>query len=73
MSLELEWYENVRNGNSALCDRCNNNIDIDDFFNKRNQRGVYCEKCWNWIHLQKWTDKDGNTHTLRSERIVLIK
>ena len=71
MSLELEWYDNVRNGWSALCDKCNENINRDNFFDNRNERGVYCEKCWNYIHLQRWTDKDGNKHTLRSEQIII--
>ena len=54
MDLELEWYENVRNGWSALCDRCSVNINKDEFFSQRNQRGVYCDKCWTYINLQKW-------------------
>ena len=52
-SKETEWYENVRNGFVPLCDRCNDNINRDEFFTQRNQRGVYCEKCWNWIHLKR--------------------
>jgi len=68
--LELEWYENVRNGFIPLCDRCNENINRDEFFTQRNQRGVYCYSCWNWIHLQHYTDEDGNKHSIRSERII---
>ncbi len=30
----------------------------------------YCDECRNWINLQYWTDKQGNKHTLRSERII---
>lgn len=52
--MEYEWYENVRNGFTPLCDRCNENINRDEFFTQRNHRGVYCEGCWNWIHLRKW-------------------
>ena len=72
--LETEWYENVRNGFTPLCDRCNENIDRDSFFNNRNERGVYCEKCWNWIHLKKWKCVVCNsTGTHRGEKTVLKK
>tara|TARA_R110000803_G_scaffold25334_2_gene60556 strand:+ start:558 stop:752 length:195 start_codon:yes stop_codon:yes gene_type:complete len=30
----------------------------------------YCDECRNWITLQTFTDKDGNFHTLRSERLI---
>lgn len=66
--LEYEWYENVRNGWEALCDRCNENINRDEFFTQRNQRGVYCERCWNWIHLMKFKcDICESSGSMRSE------
>ena len=69
--LELEWYEGVRNGFIPLCDRCNENINRDEFFTQRNHRGVYCEGCWNWIHLQRFECGNcGLKKTLRSERIL---
>lgn len=72
--LEYEWYENVRNGWEALCDRCNDNINRDEFFTQRNQRGVYCERCWNWIHLKKYRcNKCDSSGTLRSERPINLK
>ena len=71
LSKETEWYENVRNGFTPLCDRCNENIDRDSFFNNRNQRGVYCDSCFNWIHLQKGTCRDcGTFKTWRNTRIL---
>jgi len=70
--LEYEWYENVRNGFTPLCDRCNENINRDEFFTQRNHRGVYCEGCWNWIHIKKWKcDTCGLTGTLRSEKLPI--
>jgi len=74
--MEQEWFENIRNGLTPLCDWCldykkkQTPLIKDDFFNRRNQRGVYCEKCWNWIHLQHYTDDKGNKYTLRSERNI---
>ena len=69
--LEYEWYENVRNGWEALCDRCNENINRDEFFTQRNQRGVYCEGCWNWIHLKKWKCNNcESSGTMRNERLL---
>ena len=29
----------------------------------------YCDECRNWITLQTWTDKQGNSHSIRSERL----
>lgn len=31
-----------------------------------------CDECRNYINLQTWTDKQGNKHTLRSERLIKI-
>ena len=70
--MEYEWYENVRNGFTPLCDRCNDNINRDEFFTQRNHRGVYCEGCWNWIHLRKWKCSVCNCKgSIRSERNLL--
>lgn len=58
--LELEWYENVRNGFIPLCDRCIDvkgeatNINIENFQFNRYGDKVYCDGCWNWIHLMKF-------------------
>ena len=72
MDLELEWYDNIRNGWNPLCDRCYNNISRNDFFENRNERGVYCEKCWNWIELKKWgCNICGSKGTIRSERLLI--
>ena len=69
--LELEWYENVRNGFIPLCDRCNENINRDEFFTQRNHRGVYCEKCWNFVNLRKWKCiVCSSTGSLRNERLL---
>ena len=52
-----------------LCDRCDcQPLTEYEFSNFIKQDFHYCNECWNWIHLMKWTDKDGNHHTLRSER-----
>ena len=71
MNLELEWYECVRAGLEALCDRCNENISKDNFDSNRNQRGVYCYSCWNFIHLRKWKcNTCKSTGTMRNERLL---
>ena len=73
----MEYYEGINQGDDYMCDRCevaklrvdefNDNIrDIVDSDDKMR----YCDECRNYINLQTWTDKDGNTHTLRSERII---
>ncbi len=66
------FYETDGLGSSYLCDRCGiTKLRYDEWDKNRNARGVYCDECWCWIHLQKWTDSDGNIHTIRSERIVI--
>lgn len=72
----------LNEGYKYNCDRCevtqlrddeyNNNWRL--FFNPNGNNGSihYCDECWNWIHLQKWTDEDGNKHTLRSERKITL-
>jgi hypothetical protein len=73
----MEYYEGINQGDDYMCDRCevaklrvdefNDNIrDIVDSDDKMR----YCDECRNYINLQTWTDKDGNTHTLRSERLI---
>ena len=72
--LEQEWYDGIRNGWTPLCDRCNDNINRDNFYDNRNQRGVYCEKCWNWIHIKKWVCSECKaTGTIRSDRKLVLK
>ena len=71
--LEYEWYENVRNGDQYLCDRCNDKVlNIDEFRYNRNNRGVYCDGCRNWIELKKWKcDICGSKGTIRSEKLPI--
>jgi len=72
--MEQTFYDHLNNAEKYLCDRCGVAELREDEYNKnRKNDSIYCDECWNWIHLKKWTDKDGNHHTLRSERIVLIK
>ncbi len=74
MDLEQEWYDNIRNGWIPLCDKCNENINRDNFFDNRNERGVYCEKCWNYIHIRKWEcDTCKSTGSMRHESEILLK
>ena len=71
------YYEGINQGDYYLCDRCeivklsydeytNNVRDIVDSTDKMR----YCDECRNYINLQTWTDKQGNKHTLRSERLI---
>ncbi|MEO2144027.1 MAG: hypothetical protein ABGW83_07935 [Flavobacteriaceae bacterium] len=73
----MSYYEGINQGDDYMCDRCevaklradefNGNIrDIVDSDDKMR----YCDECRNYITLQTWTDKQGNKHTLRSERII---
>ena len=71
--LTEEFYENLNLSWKYICDRCNITKLIADEYamNVKYFHGGsnhYCQECWNWIHLKKWTDKDGTKHTLRSER-----
>lgn len=74
----MEYWEGINQGDDYMCDRCNvvklradefndNVRDIVDSTDKMR----YCDECRNYINIQTWTDKDGNTHTLRSERILV--
>jgi hypothetical protein len=73
----MEYYEGINMGDDYMCDRCNVVKLREDEFNG-NIRDIvdsddkmrYCDECRNWINLQYWTDKQGNTHTLRSERLI---
>jgi len=73
----MEYWEGINQGDYYLCDRCeitqlradefNDNVrDIVDSEDKMR----YCDECRNWINLQHYTDKDGNSYTIRSERII---
>ena len=62
----------LNSGMKYFCDRCKVvELREDEWNNNRNIRGVYCDECWCWIHLQKWTDKDGHKIIIRSERKVI--
>jgi hypothetical protein len=71
------YYEGINQGDHYLCDRCNVSK-LSEYEYEGNIREIegsndfmrYCDECRNWINLQHYTDKDGNKHTLRSERIV---
>ncbi len=73
----MEYWEGINQGDDYMCDRCNVVKLREDEFNG-NIRDIvdsddkmrYCDECRNWINLQYWTDKQGNTHTLRSERLI---
>ena len=73
----MDYWTGINHGDNYMCDRCNvaklseyefyNNVrDIVDSTDKMR----YCDECRNWLTLQTWTDKQGNKHTLRSERII---
>jgi len=73
----MDYWTGKNQGDYYLCDRCNvaklseyefyNNVrDIIDSTDKMR----YCDECRNWLTLQTWTDKQGNKHTIRSERII---
>ena len=76
MISKQEYYDGINdpdvNTQGYLCDRCNtqplNDNEYCNFVNFHGGSYHYCNECWNWIHLMKWTDKDGHYHTLRSER-----
>jgi hypothetical protein len=73
----MSYWEGINQGDYYLCDRCNVSKLRADEFNS-NVRSIvdsddkmrYCDECRNWINLQHYTDKQGNKHTLRSERII---
>jgi hypothetical protein len=73
----LYYYDEINQGNNYLCDRCNvSQLRYDEY--NTNTRSIvdsedkmrYCDECRNYINLQTFTDKDGNFHTLRSERLI---
>jgi len=66
-----DFWNEINQGNYYLCDRCNvSKLRADEYYNNMNKEFRYCDECYNWIRLQVWTDDEGNTHTLRSERLV---
>ncbi len=73
----MEYWEGINQGDDYMCDRCNVVKLREDEFNG-NIRDIvdsddkmrYCDECRNYLTLQTWTDKQGNKHTLRSERII---
>ena len=73
----MYYYDEINQGNNYLCDRCNvSQLRYDEY--NTNTRSIvdsedkmrYCDECRNYINLQTFTDKDGNFHTLRSERLI---
>lgn len=66
-----EYWNEINLGNYYLCDRCNvSKLRADEFYENIQGEFRYCDECYNWTRLQVWTDNEGNTHTLRSERLV---
>ena len=43
-------------------------LNVRDIINSE-EKMRYCDECRNWITLQTWTDKQGNSHSIRSERL----
>ncbi len=65
------FYETDGLGSSYLCDRCDTSkLRYDEWDKNRNLKGVYCDECWCWIHLQHYTNSDGHSITIRSERKI---
>jgi len=56
----------------VVCSRCQCQPLTEEQFSREKNGFAYCDECWCWIHLQKWTDSNGNTHTLRSERPRIV-
>ena len=77
MSTNMDYWKGKNQGDYYLCDRCNVSK-LSHYEYEGNIREIegsndfmrYCDECRNWINLQHYTDKDGNTHTIRSERII---
>ena len=44
----------------------------DAYYTNHKNYFIYCDECFCWIHLQKWTDKDGHSHSIRSERLIVL-
>jgi hypothetical protein len=73
----MSYYEGINQGDYYLCDRCEVAKLRADEFND-NIRAIegsndfmrYCDECRNYLTLQTWTDKQGNFHSVRSERII---
>ncbi len=67
----MDFYDHLNDGEKYLCDRCGIvELRADEYYSNRKNDFIYCDECFYWIHLQKWTDSDGHSHTIRSERIV---
>ena len=77
MSTNMDYWKGKNQGDSYLCDRCNVSK-LSHYEYEGNIREIegsndfmrYCDECRNWINLQHYTDKDGNSYTIRSERII---
>ncbi len=69
----MDFYDHLNDGEKYLCDRCGTSqLRGDEYYTNRKNNFIYCDECWNWIHLQKWTDKDGHSITIRSERLIVL-
>jgi hypothetical protein len=73
----MDYWTGKNQGDYYLCDRCNvAKLSEYEFYNNvrdiidSNDKMRYCDECRNWLTLQTWTDKQGNKHTIRSERII---
>ena len=77
MSTNMDYWKGKNQGDYYLCDRCNVSK-LSHYEYEGNIREIegsndfmrYCDECRNWINLQHYTDKDGNSYTIRSERII---
>ncbi len=70
----MPFYDHLNNGEKYFCDKCNvAELIENEYYTNRANGYIYCELCWNYIRLQSWTDSMGNKHTLRSERVTIIK
>jgi len=69
----FEFIFNRLRGLTYQCDRCAVvrypvfDVTFIDYLTRKKNGFRYCEWCWNYIHLKKWTDFEGNHHTLRTQ------
>ncbi len=72
--IKMNFYDMINHPHNIggyKCDRCEMaQLILTEYVNNWKLPHHYCQECWNWIHLQKWTDQNGNKHTLRSERKI---
>ena len=67
----MDYYDHLNNAEKYLCDRCGTvELRADEYDTNRKNNFIYCDECWCWIHLQHYTNSDGHSITIRSERII---